>query len=146
MKQGVFRKVISLVAVLIMSVGLMTGCEERSNVPINPITGERDILDFDLEAIKINGEVDKTTEYAENNFVMKRKDNFPGWEAWKEESKKGFECEVHLERRGNRIITTSENLGVHIENTTIMNESPQKVYVALTGDRCALTDIRIKAI
>ncbi len=40
--------------------------------------------------IKINGEVDKTTEYAENNFVMKRKDNFPGWEAWKEESKKGF--------------------------------------------------------
>ena len=86
MKQGVLRKVISLVAVLILSVGLMTGCEERSNVPINPITGERDILDFDLEAIKINGEVDKTTEYAENNFVMKRKDNFPGWEAWKEEN------------------------------------------------------------
>ena len=58
----------------------------------------------------------------------------------------GFECEVHLERRGDRIITTSENFGVHIENTTIMNKSPQKVYVALTGDRCALTDIRIKAI
>ncbi len=96
--------------------------------------------------IKINGEVDKVTEYAENNFVMKRKDNFPGWEAWKEASKKGFECEVHLERRGDRIITVSENLGVHIENTTIMNESPQKVYVALTGDRCAITDIRIKAI
>lgn len=50
MKHGVLRKVISLVAVLIMAVGLMTGCEERSNVPINPITGERDILDFDLEA------------------------------------------------------------------------------------------------
>ena len=50
MKQGVLRKVISLVAVLIMTVGLMTGCEERSNVPINPITKERDILDFDLEA------------------------------------------------------------------------------------------------
>ena len=32
----------------------MTGCEERSNVPINPITGERDILDFDLEA-KMSG-------------------------------------------------------------------------------------------
>ena len=50
MKQGVLRKVISLVAVTIMSVGLMAGCEERSNVPINPITGEGDILDFDLEA------------------------------------------------------------------------------------------------
>ncbi len=51
-----------------------------------------------------------------------------------------------IQKTGDRIITTSENLGVHIENTTIMNESPQKVYVALTGDRCALTDIRIKAI
>ncbi len=40
----------NFVTVLIISVGLLTGCEERSNVPINPITGERDILDFDLEA------------------------------------------------------------------------------------------------
>lgn len=94
--------------------------------------------------IKINGEVDKVTEYAENSFVMKRQDSFPGWDAWKEQSKTGFECEVHLERKGNRIITTTENLGVYIENTTVMNENPDKVYMALTGDRCALTDIRIK--
>ena len=94
--------------------------------------------------IKINGEVDKTTEYSENNFVMKRRDSFPGWEVWKEKSKEGFECEVHLERKGNRIITTMENLGVYIENTTVINEAVDKVYVALTGDRCALTDIRIK--
>lgn len=94
--------------------------------------------------IKINGEVDKATEYSENNFVMKRRDSFPGWEVWKEKSKEGFECEVHLERKGNRIITTMENLGVYIENTTVINEAADKVYVALTGDRCALTDIRIK--
>ncbi len=94
--------------------------------------------------IKINGENEIKDEYAENRFVMKKKDNFPGWEAWKEKNKEGVECEVTLEKKGNTVYTTTENLGVYIENITMISENPGKVYVALTGDRCALTDIRIK--
>ena len=75
---------------------------------------------------------------------MKKKDNFPGWEDWKEQNKEGVECEVTFERKGNTIITTTENLGIYIENTTIIKENPGKVYVALTGDRVALTDIRLR--
>ena len=94
--------------------------------------------------IKINGEIEEKYDYATNNFVMKRKESFPGWDTWKETNKAGMECTIIVERKGNRIVTTTENLGVYIENTTIIKEMPEKVYVALTGDRCALTDIRIK--
>ncbi len=94
--------------------------------------------------IKINGENEIKDQYAENRFVMKKKEDFPGWEAWKESNKEGVECQVTMEKKGNTIFTTTENLGVYIENTTVINENPGKVYVALTGDRCALTDIRVK--
>ena len=62
----------------------------------------------------------------------------------KEQNKEGVECEVTFERKGNTIITTTENLGIYIENTTIIKENPGKIYVALTGDRVALTDIRLR--
>ncbi len=94
--------------------------------------------------IKINGENEIKDKYAENRFTMKKKEDFPGWESWKEKNKEGVECEVILERKGNTIFTTTCNLGVYLENTTIINESFDKVYVALTGDRCALTDIRVR--
>ena len=94
--------------------------------------------------IKINGENETQGNFALNNFVMKKTDTFPGWEAWKEKNKQGVECEVFFERRGKVIRTFTENCGIYIENTTVIEEAADKVYVALTGDRCALTDIRVR--
>lgn len=94
--------------------------------------------------IKLNGEIDNFSEYAENNFIMKKKDSFPGWDSWKENNKKGIECSIDFQKKGNRIVTKTENMGIYIECTTNITETPEKVYVALTGDRCALTDIRIR--
>ena len=94
--------------------------------------------------IKLNGEIEGKYEYSDNNLVMKRRDSFPGWEAWKDRNKNGLECEINFEKKGSSIITKTENLGVYIENTTTIKELPDKIYVALTGDRCALTDIRIR--
>ena len=94
--------------------------------------------------IKISGENEIKDEYSDNNFVMKKTKEFPGWEAWKEQNKEGIECEVKLERKGSRITTTTENLGIFIENVTTINDAPEKIYVALSGDRCALTDIRVR--
>ncbi len=93
--------------------------------------------------IKLNGEDNGTNEYAKNNFVMRKTDDFQGWGAWKETNKEGFECKIILEKRGNRITTMTENLGIHIENTTDIIGDATSVYVALTGDQCALTDIRV---
>lgn len=94
--------------------------------------------------IKINGESDISKEYADNDFIMKKKDDFPGWEEWKEKNKKGIDCEVVIERKGSSILTTTVNFGIYLENTTTIKDSPSKVYVALTGDRCAITDIRVR--
>ncbi len=94
--------------------------------------------------IKLNGEVENKYDFAVNNFTMKRKDSFPGWDTWKQKNKEGMECRISFERKGSRIITTAENLGVYLECTTTINDPVEKVYVALTGDRCALTDIRIR--
>ena len=93
--------------------------------------------------IKLNGEDNGSCEYAQNRFTMKRTDDFSGWDDWKEMNRKGLECEVYLERKGNRITLRTDNLGISIENTTVLTEEPSAVYVALTGDQVALTDIRV---
>ena len=95
--------------------------------------------------IKINGEGSGNNEYAQNRFTMKKSDDFMGWENWKKKNKEGIECTVYLVKSGNKITLGTENLGIAIENTTLINDDVKEVYVALTGDRVALTDIRVKA-
>ena len=93
--------------------------------------------------IKINGEVSGDDSIAENKVYMKKNENFSGWEKWKDATKEGIDCFVLFERHGNRITTKTENLGIAIDNTTIFRDEHKEVYVALTGDEVALTDIRI---
>ena len=93
--------------------------------------------------IKMNGENNGTGDLAQNSFTMKRTADFHGWEAWKEANKAGLDCEIVFKRKGNRIITTTENSGVSTECITTIYEMPDKVYAALTGDEVALTDIRV---
>lgn len=94
--------------------------------------------------VRLDG--DEVTEAPEgtksnNELNVSRKDDFVGWDGWKEFNRKGFECELTFRRKRNSIILMTENAGVEIKCVThIPKESP--VYVALTGDRCALMDIR----
>ena len=93
--------------------------------------------------IKINGECSSGDSRTQNKFKMKKNTTFPGWESWKDRNKEGMECSVELVRKGNTITTVTENLGIYIENTTVLSNAPDMVYVALTGDQVALTDIRL---
>jgi hypothetical protein len=93
--------------------------------------------------IKLNGENDENAGSASSRFIMNKRDTFPGWEMWKELNRKGIECELTVERKGNRIILKTENLGINIENITMVDVKTQAVYMALTGDQVALTDIRL---
>ena len=93
--------------------------------------------------IKLYGENDGDTENASNSISVKKTDAFPGWDTWKKECKEGLECELLLKKKDNRIILRTGNLGIEMENTTIVKGNPGKVYVALTGDQVALTDIRV---
>ncbi len=97
----------------------------------------------EYELIKLNGENNGSNEYAESHFVLK-KDDFEDWESWKTKNKAGMECEIDIIKRGNRVILTTENLGISIQETVTIKDGAKDVYVALSGDQVALTDIRIE--
>ena len=96
----------------------------------------------ELELIKLNGENNGPNDYADSRFVMKKED-FQGWDHWKRSNREGMECEVAISKKGNRITMVTANLGISIHETLTIKDSDTQVYFALTGDQCALTDIRI---
>ena len=93
--------------------------------------------------IKLNGECENEGDNAVNKFSMKRSEEFPGWDTWKARNKKGIEYEVEFDKKGDQIAFRTENLGICIENTTTVPHGSGKVYMAITGDQVAITDIRI---
>ena len=95
--------------------------------------------------IRIDGEYWETDNAVRNDIIVRKKDSFIGWEEWKEQAKKGIDCEVTFTRKGNTITTVTENMGIYIKNVTVLSDDDTKdIYAALTGDQVALTDIRIK--
>ncbi len=93
--------------------------------------------------IKLNGEDQGDKEFAKNTFVMKKGSSFPGWDKWKEINKEGMDVELYLEKKGDCVTLKTDNLGIAIENTTMVTDDKNIVYVSLSGDQVALTDIRI---
>ena len=49
---------------------------------------------------------------------------------------------VTFDRRDEEVTMITENLGIRIRNITYIDKH-KDLYIALTGDQCALTDIRI---
>jgi len=94
--------------------------------------------------VKLYGENEGDSDFAHNSITVKRTDEFPGWDAWKEKNKEGMECEVVFKRKDNHITLITKNLGIEMENITTVTDGQDKVFVALTGDQVAITDIRIK--
>ena len=94
--------------------------------------------------IRLDGEAWEEGEYSSNRMSMKKEDSFHGWEEWKEISKAGYDSSVVLRRSGNKITTITENNGISIKNVTTIYDEVGEVYVCLTGDQVALTDIRIR--
>ena len=50
---------------------------------------------------------------------------------------------ISLKREGNTITTETENAGIYIKNITTITNAPKDIFVSLTGDQCALTNIKI---
>lgn len=94
--------------------------------------------------IKLNGETDREKEFAENTIQIQKTERFKDWDKWLEKNREGFECEVEIERKGNRIETYTEAAGLNLRNVTVLKETPKQICVALTGDQCVLTDIRVR--
>ena len=94
--------------------------------------------------IRLDGESWEADEKAENKMRYSLTDEFKGWDDWKERNKQGLECTVTFEKDGDTIIVTGELGGVVTRSTTTIHDDVNIVYAALTGDQCALTNIRIQ--
>ena len=79
-----------------------------------------------------------------NDLTVTRTGDFPGWDEWKKRNREGLDCTITFRREGNRITVTTENAGIAVTNITTVPDRAEEVFTALTGDQCALTNIRIR--
>lgn len=94
--------------------------------------------------IRFDGENWEAEGYSKNTILINKNDSFEGWEYWKERNKKGMDCKVTINREGKRITVFTENCGIAIKSISLLEEELPEVYVALTGDQCVLTNIKVK--
>lgn len=93
--------------------------------------------------LRLDGENWESDAHVENKVQVMQQAGFSGWNAWKDENKKGLDCVVKIQRNGSVITMQTENLGIAISSVTTILDDVQDVYVALTGDQCAITNIRV---
>ena len=93
--------------------------------------------------IRLDGEDATENNLADNELSVHRGEEFKGWDEWKKLNKKGFECTLTFMRRRNKITLETENFGINIRCTTNVPKGKEDVYLAITGDQCVITDIRI---
>lgn len=93
--------------------------------------------------IRLDGENWDSEDESENVIIVDKQDGFEGWDMWKEANREGMDININIKQEGNVITTVTENAGIYIKNITTLTSDKQKIYVALTGDQCALTNIKI---
>ena len=94
--------------------------------------------------IRFDGENWEGTNVADNSILINKTDDFESWQKWKELNKMGMDCNVKIRRQGKKITVVTENGGIAIRSVTTIKVDTPEIYVALTGDQCAITNIRIK--
>ena len=99
----------------------------------------------DYMLMRLDGECWEGDPGCDVNVSINRGDDFGGWDAWKQYNKEGFDCTVTFERHDDTITVRTENAGIALKNTAIIKDNPDTIYVALTGDQCAITNIRISS-
>ena len=93
--------------------------------------------------IRPDGESWEPEGLATNELTVSKMDSFMGWDVWKETNRAGYDSEVFIERKGNVVTVTTENQGIAIKSVTTILAKTGEIYAALTGDQCAITNIRI---
>ena len=94
--------------------------------------------------IKYDGETNDSNRFAENSFIMKKTENFKNWEEWELQNKTVYESQIEFFKNGNEVTLRTQNKGIFIQNTSKIKDGSKEIYVALSGDQVALTDIRIR--
>ncbi|MBO4636278.1 MAG: HD domain-containing protein [Clostridiales bacterium] len=94
--------------------------------------------------IRIDGENWESEERSTNELIVSMTAEFKNWDNWKVLNKEGLDCTFSFKVNDGKITAFTENAGISIKNTTVIEDETRKVYAALTGDQCAITNIRIE--
>ncbi len=92
--------------------------------------------------VRIDGEAWDTHEGVESKTIVIKDDEFEGWDVWKEVNRNGLDVTVEFKRKGNKISVITENCGISINSMITIQDDYPEIYMALTGDQCAITNIR----
>ncbi|MCR5302370.1 MAG: HD-GYP domain-containing protein [Lachnospiraceae bacterium] len=93
--------------------------------------------------VRLDGENRDYEDISENRLVVTKRPDFEGWDVWKEKNKAGIDVTANFITSNGVVAMSTDNLGISVRNTTIVAGEPKKLYMALTGDQCAITNIRI---
>lgn len=94
--------------------------------------------------LRLDGENWDSDDFGSNKITVNKTEQFTTWDDWKAINKEGFDCSITIERSGDQVTLTTSNKGIEIVNVTTMKDPSKEVYISLTGDQCAITNIRIK--
>lgn len=100
----------------------------------------------ELTLVRLDGESWETDKHVYNKLHVTESEEFESWNDWKARNKEGVDCEIRIDRDGDKIHIEAYDAGIHLVNTLIINDDIGTIYAALTGDQVALTDIRISHI
>lgn len=96
----------------------------------------------DYMLMRLDGECWEGDPGCDVTISLIRNDDFLGWDDWKKFNKEGYDCTVSFERHDNIITVRTENMGIILRNTATITDGNKDLYVSLTGDQCAITNIR----
>ena len=98
----------------------------------------------ELTLLRLDGECWEGDPESTVDLKLEKTSEFKDWEGWKAYNLEGYDSKVTITREGNKIYISTTNYGIAVNNTTILSADFENVYVALSGDQCAITNIRIK--
>jgi hypothetical protein len=94
--------------------------------------------------LKLSGENWESTENVVNEVSTRQTSDFKSWNSWLEQNKQGLDCVVGIRKEGGKVVMQTEAAGIAIISSTNVQDGTDDLYLAITGDQCAVTDIRIK--
>lgn len=93
--------------------------------------------------VRLNGESWSESDQCENYSITNKTADFPGWDQWKSDNIAGRQSSIMISKSDNQITLKTENGGIDIENTTIINDGNTDIYLAFTGDQCTVENIHV---
>lgn len=97
----------------------------------------------ELTVVRLDGEGWEEDDEVENRVYVSKLDGFQNWNEFKAMNKAGQDCELHYKLDNGMVTITTEYCGLFIRSVTTIPAGETKLYTAITGDQCAITNIRI---